>query len=169
MFVGQGVELGQSKDFTGPLPPSFLVSPNQARLEEQVGQMLSRVVLGPEDEILEDRHIAQFVRDLPRLREAQVNDLKGRESVDPGVTKPNLATIGAVQSCDEIEQGRFPGSVRSDEAGDGLRRNRQRTVVHRANPAEGFAHVLDPEDQRRFAPFGHRKIRFFSRRIPSGR
>src|SRR2546426_12425226 len=96
-------ELGQLEYPACAGPPLLLVAFHLARTEEEVEQPLARVAFRSEDEVLEDREVAELVRNLPRLCEAQVNDLVRRQAVDPRGVKPDLPAVGAAETCHEFE------------------------------------------------------------------
>src|SRR2546430_15052413 len=98
MFVGQAFELRELEHVPRSGPPMLLVPPDALGPDEQVQQMLLRILLGSEDEVFEHCHVAKLMRNLPGLREAQVNDFVGREAIDSRVIEPNASVIGAVRS-----------------------------------------------------------------------
>src|SRR3989442_3552723 len=98
--------------------------------------MLSGILLGPQDKVFEHRHVAKLMRNLPGLREAQVNDFVGRKAIDSRVIEPNASVIGAVQSGDDIEQGRLPRSIRPYEARHRLRRDGKRASIDGADASK---------------------------------
>src|SRR5690349_19503105 len=105
--------------------------------------MLSRIVLRSEHQVLEDRHVAELVRDLPRLREAEVDNLERREPVDAVLAQPNRAAIGAVKACDDVEEGRLSCPIRTDQARDGLSSDREGAIVHGADATKGLSNPRD--------------------------
>src|SRR5207245_642761 len=109
--------------------------------------MLPRVAFRSEDEVLEDREVAKLVRNLPRLREAQVHNLVRRQAVDPRAVKPDLPAVGAVEACNDVEQRGLPGPIWTDEAGDGLREDRQTAPVHGLDPTERLLDGVHPENR----------------------
>src|SRR5438445_13739080 len=78
VLVCQPTELRETQDLPGSAPPRPFLSPDDPRANQDVQQMLSRIVLRSEHQVLQDRHVAELVRDLPRLREAEMDDLEGR-------------------------------------------------------------------------------------------
>src|SRR2546421_13087337 len=97
MLVGRAFELREAEQVRRTGPPTLLVPSDVLGPDEQVQQMFPRILLGSEDEVFQDRHVAKLVRNLPGLREAQVNDLIGREAIDSRVIGPNASGIGSVQ------------------------------------------------------------------------
>src|SRR2546427_10623491 len=109
--------------------------------------MLPRVAFRSEDEVLEDREVAKLVRNLPRLREAQVHNLVRRQAVDPRTVKPDLPAVGAVRARNDVKQGGFPGPIRPNEAGDGFRGTRQTERVPGRSPTEPLPDAATPENR----------------------
>ena len=70
------------------------------------------------EQILQDRHALATFRQLKRAQHSQVADLVGRQGVDLGVVEFNSTLVGFLKAADDLEQGAFSRSVRTDQSGD---------------------------------------------------
>src|SRR3989442_12768699 len=116
VLVCQPIELRETQDLPRSGPPGPFLSPDDPRASQDVQQMLSRIVLRSEHQVLEDRHVAELVRDLPRLREAEVDDLEFLFNVTPATEIPTLSPHGALPIEQRFEERRLSRPIRTDQA-----------------------------------------------------
>src|SRR5947199_9858314 len=147
MLVRESLELRQLKHFAGPGPPLLFVALDFERTEEEVEQPLACVVLRREDEVLEDRQVAELVGNLPRFCEPEVHNLERWQAVDSYPVKPNLPAVGAIEPRDDVEQSGFPRSVRPDEAGNRSGEDRQAAPVNGLDSTERLFHGAHPNNR----------------------
>src|SRR2546427_432543 len=76
------------------------------------------------------------------------SDIKARESSRSFFWPPDsVLAVGAVETCNDVEQRVFSGPVRPDEAGDGLGEDRQTAAVHGMYSTERLVYGVHPENR----------------------
>src|SRR6266850_182649 len=96
-------------------------------------------------QVLVDRQAAEQVGDLERAREAAMADKMRGQALNLAAIELHDAGVGGVQTGHQVEQGRLAGAVRSDQSVDFAGFDRQAGTGDRANSAELFRNVLDPQ------------------------
>src|SRR6476659_3582217 len=86
---------------------------------------------------------------LERARDAQPRDLVRREPDDALTAEGDVAVIGRVQTCDDVEYGALAGAVRPDDADDLALFDREVETAQRVEAAEV---LRDPSDVQEVHP-----------------
>jgi hypothetical protein len=107
---------------------------------------------------------APAIREAGHLELAHVDDVQAARDVFPhgfvvvqviavlvhkghahGLANLDLAAVGLLFACDQLEQGRFTRAVGADDAHNGARRHLKAQVVDQQTVAKGLADVLELE------------------------
>ena len=104
---------------------------------------LAAAVNGGDQQVLEHGEIFERVRDLKRAPDACDAALPRRRAGDVVAVEVDFAAIRRVQSGDEVEQRRFAGAVRSDNAERFALRDFQMQEVDRFQRAERFCQIIE--------------------------
>jgi hypothetical protein len=75
--------------------------------------------------------------------DSQFADDVGRQAHDVLTQELYFSRVRLEKACDEVEQGRLPGTVRADEPKDLISRHPEGDVGNRFQAAKGFGHGLD--------------------------
>ena len=104
--------------------------------------MLAALTLHRQQHIIEHRHLEVERRLLIAAGDALLKYGIGRERADilAGEDHAPGGELGA--AGDEVDQGALARAIGSNQADDGAFRNRQRNIVHRAQPAVIFLQVF---------------------------
>src|SRR5262249_20497204 len=104
---------------------------------------LPPVVRARDDEVLANRELREDPRLLERARDALPVDPRRAVPGNVATGQGDRAYVGFQVAGDDVEQGRLPVAVRTDETGDRAGLDRERTAVECVHPTEGLAHPAD--------------------------
>ena len=122
------------------------------RLARHVAGAVQRQILaaetGADRAVFQHRHIGERLHDLMGAREPVAGDDKGPFAGDVDAVEHDLAGIRRKHAVDQIEQRRFAGAVRPDQAEDFARLQDEAQIVHRLQAAEALADAVELEQRR---------------------
>ena len=94
-------------------------------------------------DIVGKRHAGERPRQLKASRQAEMGALMGFEPVELSAVEMHGALLVVQRAADAIDQRRFAGAVRPDQAEPLAGRDRQRNLVERDEAAETLAEIVD--------------------------
>ena len=119
---------------------------HRTRREPGGDEALARLARRHHHQVLERRHVGEFVRDLEGAQHTAVKQLVRLQTSDIFAVEDDLAAVGRDVAGDEVEQRRLAGTVRPDEPGDRSPLDPKRALVDCAQAAKALADVLHVDD-----------------------
>src|SRR5207249_2219653 len=110
----------------------------------QVPRLVASIERG-HGNVLPAGHREEGPGDLVGLRDPGRDDPMGRQAVDPTAVQGDFSLRWFRDAGDQVQEGRLPGSIRSDQAEDVPLLQRQGDAADRAHAAEGLVDVRDRE------------------------
>ena len=99
-------------------------------------------------DVLERGHVGEQADVLERARDAGLGDLVHRRRLVGLAAELEGSGVGRVESGENVEEGRLAGAVRTDQAVDLARLDRDADVRQRLQSAEALRDRRHPEDRR---------------------
>jgi hypothetical protein len=116
-----------------------------ARSEEDVPEVLARLVGCREHHVVDHGHRRERLRDLEGAHHPSPGDLVGVLTENLLPVEAHRAAVSSVEARQHVEERGLAGTVGADQGRDPTRLDRQGRAIDRANPAEALDHVLDVE------------------------
>ena len=99
-------------------------------------------------DVLQNGHELQLPADLKCAAESLVKGLVQGQPVDSLSLEGYLAFIGFVESGDQIEECRFPGSIRAYQTGNTVRGHVEADPIHRFDSSEVPSYIAERQNRR---------------------
>ena len=103
---------------------------------------------GADRAVFQHRHIGQRLHDLVGAGEPVAGDNERLFAGDVDAVENDLAGIRREHAVDQIEQRRFAGAVRPDQAEDFARLDDEAQIVYGLQAAEALADAVEIEQRR---------------------
>src|SRR5437773_162596 len=142
---------------------AFLHHDDMPRLR-QVPRLVASIE-GGHGNVLPAGHREEGPGDLVGLRDPGRHDPMGRQTVDPPAVQGDFSLRWFRESRDQVQESRFPGSVRPDQPKDVPLLQRQGDAADGAHAAEGLVDVRDGE--RSLHSISPRSSGTYFRRVPT--
>jgi hypothetical protein len=121
--------------------------------QDCVEQTGLHVRVPPDDDVVEDRQVAEETARLKCSSDALANDAVGRQTVEPLALEPDLSRGWLIKAGDDVQQRRLAGPVGTDDPEHFALAKCEVDLRHRDEAPEAHGKALALEDDR----CGHRQ------------
>ena len=136
------LQVEELDDFLAPAPVTNLLAAQAQRRRQEV---LSKVEMPSDHEVVEDGHVVEETEVLERPRDAEPRHRVGRPAEERFAAKADRPRCRMVDPADAVEQRRLARAVGADD-GKGLAfGDRDVDVLQRVDPAEAQREIPDLE------------------------
>ena len=135
------------QDFDRFKDPFVFFRSESARPEGRVEEAVVRLRMRPDEDVFQYLHVLKQADILERPRNAFLDDCLRLFAVDPFAFEIDFPRRREINAGQDVENGRFTGAVRADQADNLVFRDVQADVFDRADPAEGNRNTFNIEER----------------------
>src|SRR5262249_38138750 len=150
-LIGVRHEPGEVQHLAGA---SDLVGREVAPTEQYLARTLAGVQMQPQQDVVEGGHLLEERRELKRAHEPARGDLMRSQARDVFAVEDDRATGGPQETAQEIEAGRLPGPIGTDQPDDFALVDTELDVVDRGQAAEEPGEPVGLEERHEVRPPG---------------